>query len=172
MTLLSILLSMAEDADKVTFTESVDDELTKLRNRRDSMRQERARLDRELATADDMIAALVRLRPDLRSTSDVRTNSDRARQVDVGPLLLSVLRAYPDADLPVAEIMARLTQVNPGSMRTASTTKVRNALRYLAKTHREVTADRDAENRLVYRFSTNLLGTGGPRQGHHGDARQ
>ena len=145
---------MRASAGEVTFTESVADELTRLRNRRDAMREERARLDRELRTADDMIAALVRLRPDLRTTSDARTNSPRSRQVDVGPLLLSVLRAVPNADLPVAEIMARLVQDNPGSMRAASTTQVRNALRYLAKSHREVAAGRDAENRLVYRFST------------------
>ena len=145
---------MLVSTDKATFTESVDDELTRLRNRRDAMREERARLDRELATADDMIAALVRLRPDLRTTSDGRTTNARPRQVDVGPLLMSVLRAVPNADLPVAEIMARLIQDNPGSIRTASTTQVRNALRYLAKTHREVRAARDAENRLVYRFST------------------
>ena len=147
---------MLVSTDKATFTESVDDELTRLRNRRDAMREERARLDRELATADDMIAALVRLRPDLRTASDVRTNRARLRQVDVGPVLLSVLRASPNADLPVAEIMARLVEVNPGSMRTASTTQVRNALRYLAKTHREVRASRDVENRLVYQFSTRL----------------
>lgn len=147
---------MPVSPDETTFTDSVDGELTRLRNRRDTIREERARLDRELATADDMIAALVRLRPDLRTASDTRTNSARSRQVDVGPLLLSVLRAVPNADLPVVEIMARLVQDHPGSMRTASTTQVRNALRYLAKTHREVRASRDTENRLVYRFSTSF----------------
>ena len=120
------------------------------------MREERARLDRELATADDMIAALIRLRPDLRTASDGRTTHARSRQVDVGPLLLSVLRGSPNTDLPVVEIMARLVQDNPSSMRTASTTQVRNALRYLAKVHREVRASRDAQNQLVYRFSTAL----------------
>jgi hypothetical protein len=145
---------MAVTAAIPTFSDSVEEELTRFRARRDSMRDERARLDRELATTDDMIAALTRLRPDLRMPSDApQQHIGRTRTLDLGPALLHVLRSNPDRDLAVAEIMVRLANDAPGSIRKASTTQVRNALRYLAKHRTDISSSKDAENRLVYRFS-------------------
>jgi hypothetical protein len=138
------------------WTDQAAEEIERLRIVRDALRVDRDRIDRELESLDGALSALVRLRPDLRSSTDAQRSGFRAREIDLGRLLADVLRDHPGLWLAVDEVHEQLRKKAGSVAHIPSTNQVRDGLRYLASRRDEIEAGRNGQSRLAYRFRTDL----------------
>lgn len=136
------------------WTDQAAEEIERLRRVRDTLRVDRDRIDRELESLDGALSALVRLRPDLRSSTDTQRSGLRAREIDLGRLLADVLRDRPGAWMAVDEVHEQLRKKTGSLARIPSVNQVRDGLRYLASRREEFEAGRNESERLAYRFRT------------------